>query len=75
MTKQMRIERASEMLDGWIEAEKAVMTSQSYKMGTKTLTRADLRAIRESIEYWTDELDKLQGKSRIRVQQVVPRDV
>ena len=52
------------------------MTSQSYKLDTKQeLTRADLRAVRESIKYWTDEIDRLQRKSRIRVQQVVPRDM
>jgi len=76
ITRQQELERARKMLDGWIEAEKALMTSQSYKLDTKQeLTRADLRAVRESIKYWTDEIDRLQRKSRIRVQQVVPRDM
>ena len=74
ITKEQEIQRAKEMVAGWIEAEKAIMTGQSYKIGNKTLTRADLRAVRESIKYWQDEVDRFDKRSRIRVQQIVPRD-
>ena len=67
------IDTAREMLDGWIAAEQAVMTGQEYRMGTRSLKRADLGMIAQRIKYWTDEIDRLQGRSRIRVQQVVPR--
>ena len=62
------------MLQGWIMAEQAVQTGQEYRMGTRLLRRADLRAIRESIRYWQGEVDKLEGRSRIRTQQIIPRD-
>lgn len=50
------------------------MTGQEYRMGTRLLRRADLRAIRESIKYWQAEVDRLAGRSKIRMQQVIPRD-
>ena len=66
---------AREMLKGWLQAEQAVMTGQEYRMGTRFLRRADLRMIGERIKYWQDEVDKLCGKSRVRVMQIIPRDV
>lgn len=70
----ININTAKEMLQGWIMAEQAVQTGQEYRMGTRLLRRADLRAIRESIRYWQGEVDKLEGRSRIRTQQIIPRD-
>ncbi|WP_412102555.1 DUF6148 family protein, partial [Paenibacillus alvei] len=34
------VEVAQRHLDAWIEAELALATSQSYKIGTRSLTRA-----------------------------------
>jgi len=65
---------AKDMLHGWILAEQAVMTGQEYRMGTRLLRRADLRAIRDSIRYWKGEIDRMEGRSRIRTQQVIPRN-
>ena len=64
---------ARDMLKGWILAEQAVMTGQEYRMGTRLLRRADLRAIRESVIYWKGEVDRLEGRSRTRAQQIIPR--
>ena len=36
------VEIAREKLNTWLEAEEALATSQSYTMGTMSLTRADL---------------------------------
>ena len=58
-----------------MEAEKAVMTGQEYRIGTRMLKRADLAEIRRSVIYWKDEIDRLEGRSGIRVQQVIPRDM
>jgi len=73
MDKKKHIALAHDMLLGWIEAEKAVMTGQEYRIGTRMLKRADLSEIRQSIKYWKDEIAALEGRSRIRVQQVIPR--
>lgn len=66
-----------EMLDLWLEAEKAVATGQSYKIGTRQLTRADLGDIASRIEYWRNELDSLEdGRGRgCKVFRGVPRDL
>ena len=73
--QQERIKVAREMLAGWIAAEQAVMTGQEYRIGTRTLRRADLREIGERIRYWKGECDILEGKSHIRTQQIIPRDL
>ncbi|MCL1882384.1 MAG: DUF6148 family protein [Defluviitaleaceae bacterium] len=69
------IQTARDMLHGWIMAEQAVQTGQEYQMGTRRLRRADLREIRASVKYWSDKVDEIAGVSRIRVQQIIPRDV
>jgi len=68
------IETARKMVKQWVAAEEAVMTGQEYRIGTRSLRRADLRMIGERIKYWKCELEQLEGVNRIRVRQVIPRD-
>lgn len=70
-------EEARDMLTLWIEAEKAVATGQSYKIGTRSLTRADLSDIAARIKFWRGELEALEdGKGQgMRVFRGVPRDL
>jgi hypothetical protein len=71
------IEEARANLDMWLEAEKAVATGQSYKIGGRSLTRASLSDITARIKFWRNELDKLEtsaGKGA-RVLRAVPRDL
>ena len=68
------LETAKMMWSDWVQAERAVMTGQEYRIGSRSLRRADLNAIRASIKYWRGEIDRLEGNSRMRVQQVIPRD-
>ena len=46
------LEIAQKHLDAWLEAELACTTNQSYTIGSRTLTRADLAEIRNTIKYW-----------------------
>ena len=63
-------------LDMWLSAEEALATSQSYKMGSRQLTRADLSTVRKSITYWENELEKAKnGGRRRKMFKVVPRDL
>ena len=66
-------------VDTWLEAEECVATGQSYQIGTRTLTRADLKQIREELEYWAGKLAKAEAAEahggRNRVWRFVPRDV
>lgn len=72
------LEIAQEHLDEWLEAELAVTTHQSYQLGGKSLTRADLGEIRETIDYWEQKVAQLQALEqnggRGRMFRVVPRD-
>lgn len=71
------LEKAKQMLDMWVEAEMAVATSQSYTIGSRSLTRANLAEIRKAIEYWRNEVAALEkGNSNgRRVVRVIPRDL
>lgn len=72
---QQALADAREILKGWMAAEQAVMTGQEYRIGSRNLRRADLRQIGERIKYWQDEIARLEGVPRIRVQQVIPRSM
>lgn len=70
------IEEARSTLKMWIDAERAVATGQSYKIGTRSLTRANLADIRESIQFWRREIARLEAKhTGARVFRGVPRDL
>lgn len=70
------IDEARENLEMWLEAEKAVATGQSYKIGTRSLTRANLSDIAARIKYWRNELEQLESGTRgMRVMRAVPRDL
>lgn len=70
------IEEARAKLQMWLEAEAAVATGQSYKIGTRSLTRASLSDIRQQISFWRNEVAKLESGrgSGMRVFRAVPRD-
>lgn len=73
---------ANEMLNArlmqYLEAEKAILiTGQSYKIGNRTLTRADLSEIRDAINHLLAAgatLDGSQNGPRKRSLQVIMRD-
>ena len=74
----MTLAEANEMLQLWIEAEKAVSTGQSYSIAGRSLTRVNMKEIREAQRYWESEIYRLQNNvnSRgARVLRVVPRDL
>lgn len=63
-------ELCQKKLNTWLAAEEAVATGQSYQIGTRMLTRADLKQVREQMEYWAGKLaaaeaeDKQGGRNR-----------
>jgi hypothetical protein len=48
---------ASDMVSLYIEAEKAVLLNQSYTLGGRTLTRANLQEIRDGRKEWQAKVD------------------
>lgn len=73
------LETAKTHLSAWLQAELAITTGQSYKIGTRQLNRADLGEIREQIKFWKNEIAKLEVSSKYkgarRVFRAIPRDL
>lgn len=73
------LQTAKKHLDMWLEAESEVAINQSYTIGGKSFTRANLGEIRKQIEYWSNKVQALENiakrKGRNRVYRVVPRDL
>lgn len=67
---------AEKHLKAWLTAELELTSHQSYKIGTRMLTKADLNAVREQIKYWEKKVQQLQsGRGRNKVYRCVPRDL
>lgn len=70
---------AQKHLNAWLEAELQVTTNQSYTIGSRSLTRADLADIREQIDFWEGKVAKLENQQkhggRNRMIRIVPRDL
>lgn len=79
MALKTRLEIAKKHLDAWLAAELEVTTHQSYTIGSRSLTKANLSEIRKQIEYWQNEVDRLENiekrGGRNRVFRAVPRDL
>ena len=71
------LEQARTHLQAFLEAEIAVATGQSYRIGSRSLTRADLSGIKERIHFWSNEVERLEsGRPKgIRQMRVVIRDL
>jgi hypothetical protein len=72
-------ELCQKKLNTWLEAEEKIATGQSYQMGTRMLTRADLESVREEMEYWAGKLAEVENETktggRNRIMHFVERDV
>ena len=72
-------ETAQKHLDAWLEAELVVTTGQSYTIGSRNLTRANLTEIRNAIDYWNNKVKALEtvekNGGRNKVRRAVPRDL
>ena len=71
------LEDAQRHLDLWLEADAALATGQSYKIGSRSLTRSNSEEIAERISFWRKEVSRLEaGRKRgARVFRAVPRDL
>lgn len=71
-------ELCKQKLQTWLNAEEAIATGQKYQIGTRTLTRADLKAVREEMEYWSARLAEAEAEEkrggRNRIFRFVPLD-
>ena len=67
--------QANATLQAYILAERKVLAGQSYSIGDRALTRADLKEIREGIEYWNKQVSMLAAeRTKPPVRRIIPRD-
>lgn len=53
--------QAEAQLAVWIDASTKVASGQAYSMGSRSLTRADAKEIRENIDYWDAKVRQLSS--------------
>lgn len=53
--------QAEAKLAVWMDAEETLATSQSYEIGDRKLTRADLAEVGKRIEYWNNKVKVLSA--------------
>jgi hypothetical protein len=79
MANGISLEIAKKHLNAWLTAELEVTTHQSYTIGSRSLTKANLSEIRQQIEYWRNQVARLENiekrGGRNRVFRAVPRDL
>jgi hypothetical protein len=68
------LETARANLDAWVTASAALAAGKEYRVGTRSLTRADANEVREMISYWQRVVDRLQGGGGGRWGRAVLRD-
>lgn len=79
MASSDRLTHAKARLAAYYEAELAVLSGQSYKIGTRSMTRADLGQIRQAIGELECQVEELQaqvdGKGARKAFRIIPRDL
>ncbi len=78
MTTKEKLERAERHLELWMEAEEAIASGQSYTMGKRSLTRANLKEVLEMLKYYEGKIAELEvllkRGGRNRFHHAIPRD-
>lgn len=74
-----RLQKAKDRLNAYYEAELAILAGQEYKIGSRTLRRADLQEIRKAIDALEKQVQMLEaqlnGGATSRARRVVLRDI
>lgn len=73
--KQERLKRLKKRLEMYYEAEEAVLLNQEYTIGTKSLKRADLSAIRAAIKEFESQIEQLEAGGKKYAGRFIPRDI
>lgn len=57
------VSQAQAALDAWVAADLAVAKGKSYSMNGRTLSLADVKDIRDQIQYWERRVAALKSNS------------
>jgi uncharacterized small protein (DUF1192 family) len=71
------LEQARTHLQAYLEADLALATGKSYKIGSRSLNRTDAAEVKERINFWSNEVERLEnGRPKgIKQMRVVIRDL
>lgn len=71
-----KIDFLKERLELYYAAEIRILDGQSYKLGSRELTRANLKQVQDKIKELENDIEKLEatGTTKRKVYKVVPRD-
>lgn len=74
MENRMKLKK--KRLNEYYEAESKILSGQSYTLGSKSLTRANLKEVQNMIEKLENEISSLEiyGNKKRRVRRVIPID-
>ena len=77
MAEPWTLAEAQAHLAEWLQAESACASGQSYTIGSRSLTRANLAEIADRIKSWQREITRKQAgrPAGPRIQRAVPRDL
>ena len=67
----MNIKTLRVRLENYLEAERKVLAGQSYRVGSRELTRANLSDIRAAIEDISNQIDMLESSGRGNIREVI----
>lgn len=73
INEQLKI--AKDRLSMYLKAEAAILTSQEYRMGSKSLRRADLEDVQKKIKELQNEIARMETGGKNKVVRVVPIDI
>lgn len=71
-----RLERLKKTLKLYYDCEEAILLNQEYSIGSRSMKRADLGAVREAIKDIENEISAIEnrGNSKRKVARIIPRD-
>ena len=67
----MNIKTLRVRLENYLEAERRVLSGQSYRVGSRELTRANLADIRAAIEDISNQIEMLESSGRGNIREVI----
>ncbi len=75
-SKQERLARYKRQRERYLRAEEAVLNAQSYSLGSRAVTRADLSEITKMIDYLDSRIESLEcAGGKRHTFRVIPRDI
>lgn len=71
-----KIEFLKERLELYYDAERRILEGQSYRLGSRELTRANLKQVQDKIKELESQIDAMEknGTTKRKVYRVAPMD-